>query len=194
MLSFHRINSVSDLLFSNLFNLYALAFPTAERRTWAGLEYELNYEKRFFAQAILRDEKFVGLLNYWTFDRFFYIEHFAVTPTMRDQHIGTDALKMFKLETKLPIVFEVEMPVDSTSIRRILFYERLDFSVISHNYAQPPYEGDGFLIPMQLMCNDKHFAETHFAQIKETLYNKVYHYEEEKERENTTPKEELENP
>lgn len=180
MLSFHRINNVSDLLFSNLFNLYALAFPTAERRTWAGLEYELNYEKRFFAQAILRDEKFVGLLNYWTFDRFFYIEHFAVSPTMRDQHIGTEALKMFKEQTKLPVVFEVEMPVDTTAIRRIQFYERLGFSVISHNYAQPPYEGDDFLIPMQLMCNDKHFAETHIGLIKETLYDKVYHYKEDR--------------
>jgi len=183
MLSFHRINSVSDPFFANLFNLYALVFPSAERRSWAGLEYELNYEKRFYAHAILKDEKFVGLLNYWVFDRFYYIEHFAMTPNARGQHIGTEAMEMFKSLTKLPIVFEVEMPTNSTSIRRIQFYERLGFTVLSHNYAQPPYEGDGFLLSMQLMCNDKHFAKTHFDMIKENLYTHVYHYEVEAEKE-----------
>jgi len=36
---------------------------------------------------------------------------------------------------------------------------------------------------MQLMSNDLHFSNTHFDLIKETLYEKVYHYEVEKEKE-----------
>ncbi|MDR3651634.1 MAG: GNAT family N-acetyltransferase [Paludibacter sp.] len=183
MLNFYRINSVTDPFFANLYNLYAIAFAPAERRSWAGLEYELNYEKRFFSQALIQNEKFVGFLNYWTFDRFYYIEHLAVISSMRGKKIGSEAIEILKSQTKLPIVFEVEMPNDPTSILRIQFYEKLGFTVLSHNYAQPPYEGDGFFIPMQLMTNDVHFATTHFELIKETLYNKVYHYELESERE-----------
>ncbi|HET7732323.1 MAG TPA: GNAT family N-acetyltransferase [Paludibacter sp.] len=183
MLNFYRISSVSDPLFSKLYNLYVLAFPQDERRNWGGFEFELGYEKHFCAHALVQDDKFVGLFNYWTFDRFYYIEHVAVSSAMRGQNIGTQAMETFKQQTKLPIILEVEMPNSPTAIRRINFYEKLGFTVLnSHNYAQPPYEGDGFLIPMQLMSNDTHFADTHFELIKETLYDKVYHYEVEKER------------
>lgn len=185
MLNFHRITSVNCPFFSNLYNLYTLAFPLVERRSWAGLEYELNYEKRFCAHALIQDDKFVGLFNYWTFDRFYYVEHIAVVPAMRDKGIGTEAMEVFKSQTKVPIVFEVELPGSTTSIRRIHFYEKLGFSVLSHKYAQPPYEDEGFLIPMQLMSNNTHFADTHFEMIKETLYQKVYHFELEKEEQNS---------
>ncbi len=183
MLTFHRINSVSDPFFTNLFNLYALAFPPSERRSWAGLEYELSYEKRLYACALVQDNMFVGFLNYWLFDKFCYIEHFAVCPTLRGKHFGTEAMEILKSKTNLPIVFEVEMPNNSTAIRRIKFYERLGYIVLSHSYAQPPYEGGDFLLPTLIMSNNNHFAATHFELIKETLYTQVYHYEVEKENE-----------
>jgi len=181
MLKFQRINTVTDSHYLNLYNLYSLAFPIAERRTWAGLEYVLIYENRFCANVLVKDDKFAGLFNYWTFNRFNFIEHIAVSPNMRGHGIGTEAMNFFKTQSKLPIVFEVEMPTNPTAIRRINFYEKLGFTVLSHNYAQPPYEGDDFLLPMQLMSNEKHFGEMHFELIKETLYRDVYHYEEETE-------------
>ncbi len=188
MLTFNRITSVSDPLFSKVYNLYVLAFPETERRNWAGFEYELDYEKHFCAHALMQDDTFVGLFNYWTFDRFCYVEHIAVAQGVRGQKIGTQAMEFFKQQTKLPIIIEVEMPKSITAIRRINFYEKLGFSVVnSHAYAQPPYEGDGFLIPMQLMCNDTHFADTHFDLIKETLYERVYHYEADKEKTTLNP-------
>lgn len=183
MLNFYRINSVSDPLFADLFNLYRLSFSRAERRSWAGLEYELTYEKQFFANALVQNDKFAGLFNYWTFENFYYIEHFAIIPAMRGQHIGTEAMEMFKSQTGLPVIMEVEMPEDPASIRRIEFYKKLGFSVLSNHYAQPPYEGDGFLLPMLLMSNDLHFGATHFERIKKTIYDKVYHYEIEGEKE-----------
>lgn len=185
MLNFHRISSVNCPHFLDLYELYTEAFPAKERRTLGGLEYELAYEKRFCVHALVQNDKFVGLFNFWTFDRFFYIEHFAVIETMRGNEIGTEAMEIFKIQTKLPIVFEVEMPTNITSINRIRFYEKLGFSVVSYNYAQPPYEGEGFLIPMQLMSNDRHFANTHFELIKETLYENVYHFEVEKASKNS---------
>ena len=182
MLNFHKINTVNNQFFSNLFNLYTLAFPPLERRTWAGLEYELNYEKRFCANALIQEGMFVGLFNYWTFDRFYYIEHLAIVPKLRSQGIGSEAMDIFMDQTKLPIVLEVEMPNNIAASRRILFYEKLGFSIVSHNYAQPPYEGSGFLMPELIMSNDIHFANTHFEKIKETLYNEVYHYEYSKDK------------
>jgi ribosomal protein S18 acetylase RimI-like enzyme len=177
MLNFHRINSVNSQYFSGLFNLYALAFPPAERRTWEGLEYELNCEKKFCAHALIQNGMFVGLFNYWTFDHFYYIEHLAICPKLRCLGIGSEAMNIFMDQTKLPIVLEVEMPNNMVASRRLLFYEKLGFSILSHNYAQPPYEGSGFLMPELIMTNDLHFANNHFEKIKKTLYVEVYHYE-----------------
>ncbi|MDP4240196.1 MAG: GNAT family N-acetyltransferase [Bacteroidota bacterium] len=177
MLNFHRINSVNDPYFSKLFNLYTLAFPPSERRSWAAMEYELSYEKRFYAHALIQDDLFVGLFNYWTFDRFFYIEHLAVSPKLRSRGIGSEAMKVFMSQVKLPVVLEVELPNDMVASRRLHFYERLGFTILSHSYAQPPYEGNGFFMPELIMSNDIHFANSHFEMIKETLYDQVYHYE-----------------
>lgn len=182
MLNFYRITEVTDPFFTNLYNLYTLAFPTAERRSCTGLEFELTYGERFCAHALIQNDKFVGFFNYWTFDRFYYIEHIAIVPTMRGQNIGTEAMKIFKQQTNLPIIMEVDMPNNSASIRRIKFYEKLGFTVLPHNYAQPPYETEGFLLPMLIMSNDAHFANTHFELIKENLYKNVYHVDIEKEK------------
>jgi ribosomal protein S18 acetylase RimI-like enzyme len=178
MLNLYRIIDVRDPLFVNLYNLYSLAFPASERRTWADLEYELTYQKNFFANVIIKDETFVGFLNFWKFDRFCYIEHLAVLPASRGKNIGTIAVELLTKSIKLPFVLEVEMPSTPDAIRRINFYERLGFSVVNHPYAQPPYDRDGFLLPMMLMCNDKHFAENHFETIKAIIYTQVYHYKE----------------
>jgi len=182
MLDFKRITSVTELQFTNLYNLYTLAFQPHERRNWAGLEYELMYEKRFFANVLLQDDKFVGLFNYWTFENFSYIEHLAIVPQMRNQNIGTKAMGIYMGQTKLPIILEVEMPKNPDAIRRIHFYEKLGFQVLSHAYAQPPYEGTDFPVPMLLLSNNIHFANTHYDLIKEKLYKNVYHYEYESER------------
>jgi ribosomal protein S18 acetylase RimI-like enzyme len=180
MLNFYRITDVSDPLYSRLYNLYSTAFPPAERRSWEGLEHEVIYEKHFYPNALLQNDEFVGIFNYWTFEKFCYLEHFAVNPNLRNQHIGSEAMKIFKEQTKLPIILEVEMPNNPLAGRRIKFYERLGFTVMSHDYAQPPYENGEFLLPVIIMCNNIHFANTHFEKIKETLYHQVYHYKYDK--------------
>lgn len=180
MITFRRIQSVSDPYFTELYELYSTAFPPGERRNWAGLEHELTYEKRFHAHALLQNDLFVGFFNYWTFERFLYLEHFAIDSNLRGQLIGRRVMEIFRNQAQLPIIFEVEMPNNSMAIRRIRFYEDLGYTVLSHYYAQPPYNGTGFLLPMLLMTNDSHFASTHFELIKDTLYRDVYHYQNNK--------------
>ncbi len=176
MLDIQRVNSVFNPHFSQLFNLYIQAFPPSERRNYGALELVLNNESRFYALILLQNEKFVGFLNYWTFDRFLYIEHFAIDANLRGKHYGSEAMNIIISQTKLPILFEVEMPNNALVSRKIRFYERLGFKVLSHYYAQPSYDEKGFLLPMLIMCNDTHFANTHFELIKKTLYEEVYQY------------------
>ncbi|NDV47363.1 GNAT family N-acetyltransferase [Paludibacter sp. 221] len=181
MIDFQQITSSSDPLFDKMYHLYTHAFPAAERRSLGALESILNYEKRFEADVLMIDGYFVGFFTYWKFERFIYVEHFAVDPSLRGQNIGTEAMNAFLLKANLPVVLEVEMPEDPQSIRRISFYERLGFKVLQHSYAQPYYDGSGNLLPMLIMSNDPRFADRHFSLIKSTLYTEVYkHFPEEK--------------
>ena len=110
MLDFYRIINVYDPMFSRLYNLYTASFPHPERRSWDGLVHELIYEKRFFSNVLLQENEFVGFLNYWKFEQFYYIEHFAVLEKMRGKNIGSDAIEMLKKqETE-------EMPRNSSPV------------------------------------------------------------------------------
>ena len=174
MLDFYRIINVYDPMFSRLYNLYTASFPHPERRSWDGLVHELIYEKRFFSNVLLQENEFVGFLNYWKFEQFYYIEHFAVLEKMRGKNIGSDAIEMLKKQSKVPIVFEVELPVDEPTRKRVHFYERLGFTLLLQEYAQQAYIDDESQVPMKLMCNDEAFGTENFETIKSTLYSEVY--------------------
>lgn len=182
MIDFYPITSINDSYFAPLYELYTTSFPDFERRSWAGLDRALNNEKKFSANALLEHNEFVGFLNYWRFDHFIYVEHLALVPQFRSLKKGTIAMEIFKQAVTLPIVLEVEMPSNSEATRRIRFYENLGFKVVSHYYAQPPYEGERFLTPMLIMSNDYHYANSHFDMIKNTLYQEVYRFETQMER------------
>lgn len=174
MIEFRKIENSSDPFFGKMYELYRGAFPAIERRNLGDLEHILNYDKNFEMDALLKDGEFVGFFNFWTFERFIFGEHFAIDSKMRGQNIGSEVVKKLMSKVNLPFVLEVEMPTDAQSIRRIEFYERLGFKVLSHSYAQPYYDGSGKLLPMLLMSNNYHFADKHFGLIKKTVYKDVY--------------------
>lgn len=175
MIHFVRIQNVDDVYFQDMYHLYRDAFPANERRSWSGLCSELENSGRFFVNALVLDNEFVGFLNYWEFDLFIYIEHFAIVPRFRSQKIGSEALEDFMLKVTKPVVLEVEMPDDHDQKKRISFYENHQFLILPHYYAQPPYEGSGFLTPMLIMSSE--FIDNEkFEIIRKTLYHDVYHF------------------
>ena len=176
MIEFKKIQNSSEPLFINMYELYQTAFPPVEQRTLEDLKAVLNYEKHFESYALLKENKFVGFFNYWIFDSFIYVEHFAVNEILRKQNIGSDAMKRFLSKIDLPVVLEVEPPNDANSIRRIKFYNQFGFEILSHAYLQPYYDGSGKLFPLLIMSNNYHFADTHFTLIRSTLYRDVYRY------------------
>lgn len=105
------------------------------------------------ANAIKLDGKFVGLIVFWEFDDFVYIEHLATSEHMRNSGIGANVLKLMKSKFIKPIVLEIEMPESSsTAARRMKFYQRNGFNpLLDFQYIQPPYSPGLPSIPMTLM-------------------------------------------
>ncbi|MDD3078207.1 MAG: GNAT family N-acetyltransferase [Paludibacter sp.] len=182
MVELIKLTNETDKYFNDIYRLYEIAFPANERRSLSGLILALRNVGKFTMMALTENNVFLGFVNYWTFDRFVYIEHFAVVPEKRNKKIGSKMLNLFLSETDLPVVLEVETPKTQIAAKRINFYERQGFYLVSNFYMQPPYDGKSLMIPMFIMTNNYHFTKRHFENIKKMIYDEVYQYKNEAER------------
>lgn len=173
MIKITRVNT-TDETFPFVEELLQNAFPLQERRDSDQQRCYTDCEPLFHCNVIKDDCGPVGLLNYWDFGGFIYIEHFAISPTCRNRGYGAMALETIIQQTAKPLVLEVEEPTDDLSRRRISFYQRNGFRLEEQTYQQPPYrEEDGWL-PMKLMTLGIDDIDCQFHEIKRFIYCYVY--------------------
>lgn len=155
-------------------DLLTEAFPPEEYRQLEQLREYTDLTDNFYNNLILDDNQPIGLITYWDFESFYYIEHFAINPTLRNGGYGKRTLEYLCAYFRRPIVLEVEYPTEEMAKRRIGFYQRQGFVLWEKNYRQPPYKpGDDFL-PMLLMVHGKLDCERDFEMIKKRIYTEVY--------------------
>jgi ribosomal protein S18 acetylase RimI-like enzyme len=160
--------------------LLITSFPPEEYREPEQLRQNTDHTDNFYNCVLLDDHTPIGICSYWSFARFYYIEHLAIAPQLRNKGYGADVLQLLCRELAAPIVLEVEQPDTPLAERRIRFYHRNGFTLWEHPYLQPPYrEGDGYL-PMWLMSHGNLACEHDFDEVRQTLYKEVYNVKGEK--------------
>ncbi len=143
-----RIQTDDQRYFDDILKLYLDSFPKEERRDPSSLSFMLNVAKMHFC-AVLTVDELVGMVVYWKFERYLYIEHLAVMPGKRGAGIGSQVLSLLQNEG-FPILLEVEIPFDMASKKRVDFYSRAGFIPFDIDYYQPPYREGELLLPMML--------------------------------------------
>lgn len=177
MIKLHCITSQASPYWDSLVSVYLDAFPIDEQRPVESIARLLTDDTHFVAYALIDDtQRFLGLLTAWHFSTFTYIEHFALSPTLRSQGYGTEALQTFLKSTSAPIVLEVEPPVDDTARRRIQFYQRCGLTLYDYPYMQPSYTPEGHPVPLCLM-GTLDCQTTPLTQVSQTLHREVYGWE-----------------
>ena len=138
-------------------------------------ELQANSQKpKANSQApIANSPKALGLLTTWEFADFIYIEHFAISPTLRSQGYGSEALKAFIHEHGKPLVLEAEPPTDEMTRRRIRFYERIGLTLYDYPYTQPAYTEESLPVELRLMGTIDTEA-TPLDRVSDTLHREVY--------------------
>lgn len=155
--------------------LLIAAFPPEEYRELENLRKYTDCIGNFHNNLIFDSDTPVGFITYWDFDRFYYVEHFAINPALRNGGYGKKVLNHLCKVLQHPIVLEVEAPIEEIAQRRINFYKRHDFILWEKEYQQPPYKpGDSFL-PMHLMVHGNLQCEKDFDEVKRRIYHEVYH-------------------
>jgi len=164
--------SSTDSDWERFSELYIEAFPIDERRTIPAF-ISIQENEEFFANKIIENQVFIGLFNYWKFDSFYYIEHFAMDVKKRNLGYGTTLISNF-LINKI-VVLECELPSSQEAIQRLNFYERLGFKLFPYPYLQPPYSINTNSIKMHLLTNSIDLSKNSFDHIVDKIKKSVYH-------------------
>ena len=137
---YNKVLSANDVGIEIVMDIYQTSFPIDERREIDALKYMIDNEDAFTLEAIYDNDTIVGLLSWWNLGEWRYIEHFAVDEQCRGRGIGQKVLMEFLARNMLPVVLEVEPPVDEFCRRRISFYRTIGFRLHdTYSYTQPPY-------------------------------------------------------
>ena len=126
MIRFQPITTSDVQHYKFMEELLVESFPPEEYRE---LEHLREYTDRignFHNNIIFDDDLPIGFITYWDFDEFYYVEHFATNPALRNGGYGKRTLEHLCEFLKRPIVLEVERPVEEMAKRRINFYQRHD--------------------------------------------------------------------
>ena len=163
-----------DSRFDEMYSLICEAFPSSERRSRAGHYAEFR-QPCFRSMCYQPSGSVAALMNYWQFDGFIFLEHFAVSRVLRGQGIGAAMLK--ELQDKaagLPIILEAEPPSGDIERRRVKFYQRLGFCLNEYEYWQPAMQEGEQPIRLMLMSFPEALSQEGFAAARSVLYKYVY--------------------
>lgn len=154
-------------------DLFESAFPETERPDFEDLG---ERPKNFHFMVATNEDDPVGILTYWTFEEFVYVEHFAIDEELRNMGFGKAVFLQFMLMHDKQVVMEVELPHDEVSENRIEFYASMGLCSNPFDYYQPSYHGDETKVPMQIMSKLE-LDDDEFEEMRKILYKEVYKVE-----------------
>lgn len=171
MIELRRITQGADQELQTLLSLYREAFPQEERREEGQLLRLVEEKKEMVFNAVKADGDLAGLFVYWEFEEFYYLEHLAVCPELRNRKIGQQVLDYADRELTGCRILEVEPPLTEIAARRIAYYRRNGYEVVEKTYEQPSYDGLKNGIPLWIMSN---YREMNPAKAIDTIQKEVY--------------------
>ncbi|HBO22716.1 MAG TPA: GNAT family N-acetyltransferase [Providencia sp.] len=126
---FGKINDVNKL--------YDSAFPRYEQRSYQGRVSILGHDD-YHLYYFTDNEIFVGFIGSWKINDYFYVEHLAISPTLRGQGYGQVVLKQFCTEVN-NVILEIDPVIDEVSQKRLSFYQHCGFKQNSYQHTHPSY-------------------------------------------------------
>lgn len=163
--------------FRQAWAIYEESFPVDERRPLAEHLQTLS-DSRYTFKSLLDDGgTVVGVLGYWRFEQFTFLEHIAISSACRGSGIGTSTVKGLLDASPLPLILETELPeMNDQAPKRIRWYESLGFHANQQEYVQPAYAKHQHPVPSRIMSYPHLLAPGDFEAIRHTLYSEVYRY------------------
>lgn len=170
MITFTELRDSDHVHFAR--DLFESAFPEVERPDFDKLK---RRDKRFhfLVATTADDDQPVGILSYWDFEDYTYVEHFAIDEALRGQGLGKAVFLNFMSQRTGQVLLEVELPHDEVSEHRIEFYATMGFDSNPQAYEQPSYHNDNSRVPMLIMSKLP-LDDEEFEEVRQLLAREVY--------------------
>lgn len=153
--------------------LYEASFPEYERRIKQRHE-EMLLHNNFMPYQIYEQGKFLGILYYWDWGNFIYLEHLATVPAQRGGGFGAKVLsELFERTKGKTIILEIDPPVTEIALRRQKFYERQGLLTNDHDYTHPSYRANYHPHKLVIMSYPNLIANDMFEEFKKTTLSVV---------------------
>lgn len=133
-----RLSDTTSPQYKEFAALYAKSFPVFEQRTKEQQILAFS-SSHYHLDLYYEGPVFIGFIAYWQFDRYSYVEHFAVHDMHRGRGYGAQLLNRFVEEQARQVVLEIDPITDEISAARWRFYERCGFSQNRYPHIHPPY-------------------------------------------------------
>lgn len=147
-----RIRSFEHPEWSTIWRIYEASFPAVERRTLQGQKAVIGEEKYFFELWRNDEGTLVGFTAYWLYERFRYLEHFAVDSRQRNNGYGKKILTDWMDRPEPVVLLEIDPLIDEISRRRHGFYRRLGFQDNENiKHSHPSYQDGSGKVPLLIL-------------------------------------------
>ena len=168
-----RLKSISENHFHKAWELYEDAFPIEERRSLNKQTHVIKNSNYHF-DIMLDNDKLIGFLLWWNFEKVRYIDHFATSIEQRNKGFGKQILENFINTSEKLVLLEVELPNSSMNKRRIKFYERIGFKLNLHYYEVPPLMEGYKHFQLLLMSYPTFMTERDVEQFTKTCHPIIF--------------------
>ncbi len=158
---------------SRIFFAYEKTFPEDERRSKDQF-LALLENPDCFIFGVHHEENLVGYLILWEFENFHFLEHFEVFEEFRNLKLGSVILTHLKEKFGNILLESEPSSLNEMAERRINFYLRNGFSILSEDYIQPSYGEGKNSLELFLMSN---FPSDDLKKLESDLHSKVYQFQ-----------------
>ncbi len=136
-MDFFRIDPNETERWNKVWVLYEESFPPAERRK-INDHLRACADERFFPLSAWDGRELVGLLFFWEWNSYRYLEHLAVPPSLRGHGFGSQMLSYLR-DSAHTIILEIDPLINELSVRRLQFYERAGYTLTPFRFVHLPY-------------------------------------------------------
>ena len=133
LMEFLRVDIDNTERWNKVWELYEASFPIAELRKKKD-HLRACQDPYFFPISAWEGDQLIGLLFYWEWNTYRYLDYLAVSPELRDHGYGLQMLQYLR-DTEHKVILEIDPLTDEQSVRRLHFYEHAGYTLTPYRFS-----------------------------------------------------------